>query len=154
MTVWTGDVSGAGTDANVFLQMYGEQGHKSEELQLRNRTDNFERSQVDKFKVEAADIGPLVKVRVGHDGTGMWAGWFLDKLLIQRHPTKFSKRRAPIKRDTPKLVGRSRSSAGLPLDSDDDTGSRRKSFRRSSRYNLTDSEDDDRKRSVRQASFV
>ena len=51
VTVWTGDMKGAGTDANVFLQMYGEYGVKTEELQLRNRTDNFEQDQCDKFKV-------------------------------------------------------------------------------------------------------
>ena len=50
VTVWTADVRGAGTDANVFIQMYGEYG-KSETYQLRNRTDNFEQGQMDKFKV-------------------------------------------------------------------------------------------------------
>ena len=50
VTVWTGDVKGAGTDANIFLQMYGENG-KTEEYQLRNRTDNFEQGQMDIFKV-------------------------------------------------------------------------------------------------------
>ena len=48
--MWTGDLKGAGTDANVFLQMYGENG-KTEEHQLRNRTDNFENGMMDKFKV-------------------------------------------------------------------------------------------------------
>lgn len=48
--MWTGDVKSAGTDANVFIQMYGELG-KTEEYQLRNRTDNFEQGHVDKFKV-------------------------------------------------------------------------------------------------------
>lgn len=52
VTVWTSDVSGAGTDANVFLQMYGEEG-KTEEYPIRNRTDNFEQAQVDKFKVRS-----------------------------------------------------------------------------------------------------
>lgn len=50
LTVWTGDKRGAGTDANVFIQIYGKYG-KTEEVQLRNRSDNFEQSQVDKFKV-------------------------------------------------------------------------------------------------------
>jgi len=50
ITVWTGNVRGAGTDSNVFMQMYGE-GGKTEEFMLRNRTDNFEQGQVDKFKV-------------------------------------------------------------------------------------------------------
>lgn len=48
--VYTGDVRGAGTDANVMLVLYGEKG-KSEEFSLRNKSDNFERNQVDKFKV-------------------------------------------------------------------------------------------------------
>ena len=51
ITVWTGELRSAGTDANVFIQMYGENG-KTEEYALRNKTDNFETSQVDKFKVK------------------------------------------------------------------------------------------------------
>jgi len=50
ITVWTGNERGAGTDSNVFMQMYGE-GGKTEEFMVRNRTDNFEQGQVDKFKV-------------------------------------------------------------------------------------------------------
>jgi hypothetical protein len=44
--VYTGDKRGAGTDANVFMQMYGIDGLKSEELYLRNHSDNFERGKV------------------------------------------------------------------------------------------------------------
>ena len=51
ITVFTGAERSAGTDANVFLQIYGVDG-KTEETQLRNRTDNFETGQVDKFKVK------------------------------------------------------------------------------------------------------
>jgi hypothetical protein len=39
--VLTGDKRGAVTDANVFIQMYGSDGLKSEELYLRNHSDNF-----------------------------------------------------------------------------------------------------------------
>lgn len=53
ITIWTGDVRGAGTDANVFVQLYGENG-KTEEHMLRNRSDNFEQGQVDKFKVTSS----------------------------------------------------------------------------------------------------
>lgn len=52
VTVWTSDVRGSGTNANVFIQLYGEEG-KTEEYQLRNRTDNFEQAQCDKFKVRS-----------------------------------------------------------------------------------------------------
>lgn len=53
MVVYTGDVRGAGTNANVVLVLYGENG-KSEEFSLRNKSDNFERAHVDKFKVKSA----------------------------------------------------------------------------------------------------
>ena len=55
MVVHTGDVRGAGTDANVILTLYGEKG-KSDEFKLRNKTDNFERAKVDKFKVSSLDF--------------------------------------------------------------------------------------------------
>lgn len=48
--VHTGDVRGAGTDANVFVVLYGKE-KKSEQFWLENKTDNFERGDVDKFKV-------------------------------------------------------------------------------------------------------
>ena len=53
VTVYTGDVRGAGTNANVFVVMYGENG-KSDRFDLRNKSDNFERAQVDKFKVNSS----------------------------------------------------------------------------------------------------
>ena len=48
--VYTGNATGAGTDANVVLTLCGEKG-KSDEFKLRNKTDNFENGKVDKFKV-------------------------------------------------------------------------------------------------------
>ena len=50
ITIKTGDKLNAGTDANVFVQIYGEDG-KSEEIQVKNRTDNFERNATEHFKV-------------------------------------------------------------------------------------------------------
>ena len=41
---------GAGTDANVFVTMYGDKG-KTDEVPIGNATDNFEKGQLDKFKV-------------------------------------------------------------------------------------------------------
>ena len=48
--MYTGDVRGAGTNSNVFLVLYGDNG-KSDEFKLRTKSDNFERGQVDQFKV-------------------------------------------------------------------------------------------------------
>lgn len=38
--VYTGKVGGAGTDANVFINLYGEK-HDSGERQLKDSADNF-----------------------------------------------------------------------------------------------------------------
>lgn len=48
--IWTSDLPGAGTDASIILQIYGEMG-KSDEMKLDNKTDNFEQGQLDKFMV-------------------------------------------------------------------------------------------------------
>ena len=43
----TGDVMGAGTDANVFLNIYGEQGDTSDrQLSKSENVNKFERNQV------------------------------------------------------------------------------------------------------------
>lgn len=45
-------MKGAGTDAQVFLQIYGEKG-KSDEIKLENNSDSFEQGQLDKFMVRS-----------------------------------------------------------------------------------------------------
>jgi len=45
ITVFTGDKFGAGTDAKVFIQMYGLNG-KTEELPLKSKSDTFEQKAV------------------------------------------------------------------------------------------------------------
>ena len=53
--MWTSDERGAGTDANVFLTLYGKKG-KTDEIQIGNATDNFEQGQLDKFKVRIFNL--------------------------------------------------------------------------------------------------
>jgi hypothetical protein len=40
--------------------------------------------QVDEFEIEAVTLTKLRKVRIGHDGHGMGAGWFLDKVVVKQ----------------------------------------------------------------------
>ena len=58
MTVKTGDDPLAGTDANVFLQMFGEEGQTSKFL-LREEGDKsrFDRGRTDEFDIRTKDIG-------------------------------------------------------------------------------------------------
>lgn len=48
--IWTSDLANAGSDADIYFQVYGDKG-KSDEIKLDNKTDNFERGQVDRFVV-------------------------------------------------------------------------------------------------------
>ncbi|XP_074850459.1 lipoxygenase homology domain-containing protein 1 isoform X1 [Carettochelys insculpta] len=82
VSIVTGDVRGAGTNAKVFMQLYGETG-KSELITLKSRSNNFERGTTDIFKVEAADVGKIYKLRIGHDGKGIGDGWFLESVTLK-----------------------------------------------------------------------
>ena len=57
--VKTGDVKGAGTDANVDLIIYGENGDTGKRPLKQRFRDLFEKNQVDKFEIEALDLGKL-----------------------------------------------------------------------------------------------
>lgn len=50
ITVVTGDVTFAGTNATVFIQIYGDKG-KTEIIKLESRSNNFERNTTEIFKV-------------------------------------------------------------------------------------------------------
>lgn len=63
--VKTGDLPGAGTDANVFICLYGDKGDTGDRV-LTSTKDAFERNQIDIFTIEAEDVGALKKIRIGH----------------------------------------------------------------------------------------
>jgi hypothetical protein len=60
VTVKTGDDPRAGTDANVFLQMFGEEGQTSKFL-LREEGDQsrFDRGRTDEFAIRTKDVGKV-----------------------------------------------------------------------------------------------
>lgn len=88
MEVKTGDVRGAGTDANVFLQIFGEHGDTGDK-KLESSGNNFERGHTDIFGMEAVDLGELTKLRIRHDGSGFGSGWFLDNIVISGNTIDF-----------------------------------------------------------------
>ncbi|KAE8636810.1 hypothetical protein XENTR_v10003144 [Xenopus tropicalis] len=100
VVVTTGNVRGSGTNANVFMQLYGEQG-KTEETFLRSRSNDFERGAVDIFKIEAAEVGKIRKLRIGHDGSGFGDGWYLESVEIKRVGIKMMPVEKPEKKKKP-----------------------------------------------------
>lgn len=78
----TGDIKRAGTDANVYITIYGVNGD-SGRRHLRQKFRNlFERGQTDRFVVEMLDLGELLRVKVEHDGSNYSCGWFLECVEI------------------------------------------------------------------------
>ena len=66
-------VLGAGTDANVYVELYGEWG-TSGQLHLKDSEtfpDPFENGQLDEFTFTAVkNLGKLSNVKVWHDNAG------------------------------------------------------------------------------------
>lgn len=85
-TTYTSDVRFAGTDANVHVTVFGDDGH-SEMIPLKNKDDDFERGKVDSFRIELPAMGIVRKLRIEHDGRGLNAGWKLDKVTLQHTVT-------------------------------------------------------------------
>jgi hypothetical protein len=67
VTVRTGDISGSGTDANVFIHLFGDAGETGDIiLKGSDKKIPFLHGQVDNFVVDAVDVGKIQKLRIGH----------------------------------------------------------------------------------------
>ncbi|XP_052774352.1 lipoxygenase homology domain-containing protein 1-like isoform X2 [Mya arenaria] len=85
--VITGDMWGGGTDANIYITIYGDRGDTGvRQLYAETKGVYFKQGQLDSFEVEAVSLGHLKRIIIGHDGTGPGNGWFLDKVIIREPP--------------------------------------------------------------------
>jgi hypothetical protein len=85
VTVKTTNKRGAGTDANVYIIIYGELGDSGERHLNKSKThrNKFERNQTDIFDLEIVHLGELKKVRVWHDNSGLLAKWHLETITVK-----------------------------------------------------------------------
>ncbi len=84
IVVKTGNVSGAGTDANVSVQLRGSKGATSPVLLDTPDHNDFERYQQDAFHFIANDVGDIHTITIGHDNSGAASGWFrADRLSLK-----------------------------------------------------------------------
>jgi hypothetical protein len=79
--VQTSTADSAGTDADVFITLYGDAGSTGEYL-LDNAEDNFERGDTDEFLIDARDFGNLQRIRLRHDNGGDDPGWKPDGVRV------------------------------------------------------------------------
>ncbi|XP_041436582.1 lipoxygenase homology domain-containing protein 1 [Xenopus laevis] len=90
ISVFTGDNYGAGTDANVFIIVYGDLGDTGERKLSKSETNSnkFERGQVDKFEIEAVDLGTIFKIKIRHDNSMLSPDWYLERVEILNEVTE------------------------------------------------------------------
>jgi hypothetical protein len=79
----TGEESGAGTNANVFIQVTGDLGRIERQILDKPNYNDFETGDEDDYWLYAEkSIGIPEEVYIGHDNSGSDAGWYLDWVKI------------------------------------------------------------------------
>ncbi|XP_077990949.1 uncharacterized protein LOC144445282 [Glandiceps talaboti] len=83
VAVITGDYWNAGTEANIYITIYGERGDTGpRHLHRSKKSRMFEKGQTDIFSVEAVSLGAPQRIVIGHDNTEPGKGWYLEKVII------------------------------------------------------------------------
>lgn len=80
----TGNISGAGTDANVFIKIYGN-NYNTNEIKLTGeiKSNLFEKGNTDSFKLDLDDFGNIKKISIWHDGKYLGSDWFLENIILE-----------------------------------------------------------------------
>lgn len=92
--VTTTDIPYAGTNGNVFIQLFGKKKRNQRgdsnitaiKFPLEKSKTNkkkFQRGQTDLFEVEEEYVGKIKKIKIGHDAKGVNSGWHLKKVCIE-----------------------------------------------------------------------
>ena len=77
----TSNKRGADTDANVYIQLFGDKNY-TKKVRLNDSKAHFKRGQTDVFELNEEDVGALQKIIIGHDGRGVDSGWHLKEVII------------------------------------------------------------------------
>lgn len=85
--VTTGYEPGAGTDANVFVTIFGANGDTGKRELKQKMRNLFERGSTDRFFLETLELGELRKVRLEHDSSGYYSGWLVEKVEVTNTST-------------------------------------------------------------------
>ncbi|CAH3028427.1 unnamed protein product [Porites evermanni] len=76
------DEIGTGTDADVFIQIFGEKGNTSV-VELTKSGNLFESGQKDEFTLVENFVGTLTKVGIKRNEKGLFDAWKLAMITVQ-----------------------------------------------------------------------
>ena len=68
----TADEQWAGTDDDVFIDIVGKKGRTQKRKLTSKMSNNFERANLDVFKIEAVDLGELKGIFLYKEGNDEW----------------------------------------------------------------------------------
>ncbi len=80
----TGDMHGAGTDADVSIVIFGSK-LKTKEISLnKHKNENvFENNKIDTFYIDTKDLGEINELKIWHNNKWPGADWYLDYVTIE-----------------------------------------------------------------------
>lgn len=84
--VRTGDLKGAGTNANVKIRLHDSEGNVTQDITLDNFfRDDFEAGSMDTFHVpELKNFGNIIsKIEFWRNDSGFASDWYVNKILVE-----------------------------------------------------------------------
>jgi arachidonate 5-lipoxygenase len=88
--VRTGDLKGAGTNANVKICLHDSEGNVTKDITLDNFfRDDFEAGSLDTFHVpELQNFGNVIsEIEFWRDDSGIASDWYVNKILVENRKT-------------------------------------------------------------------
>ncbi|WAR01121.1 LOXH1-like protein, partial [Mya arenaria] len=84
IVVVTGDKMNAGTDSNIYVTIFGKTGatKKTHLKKMHKNRKPFQQGDSDVFKIHDACVGPMTKLKIEHDNTGIFPGWYLERVVV------------------------------------------------------------------------
>lgn len=84
ISIKTGSVSNAGTDADVTIKIYGSLFNTQDLTLNEHKNKNvFEKDNIDAFLIESQNIGEIEKIEIWHNNKWLGADWFLESVTIE-----------------------------------------------------------------------
>ena len=84
--VKTGDKILAGTDSNIYITIYGDEGATAE----RRLDHSFERNSLHTLTlIDLTDVGDLENVKIRSDGSGFGSDWYLSWISVDNRSATF-----------------------------------------------------------------
>nr|AAY98506.1 11R-lipoxygenase [Gersemia fruticosa] len=85
ITVETGDLRGAGTDASVSIKLTGKDGAETSAFSLdKDFHNDFESGGTDTYDQSGVDVGEIAMITLKENGFGLKSDWYIAKVIIEK----------------------------------------------------------------------